>query len=198
MLEKIETMSELEQYSSAVKYYATNHEDYLFHNEGNDHALIILTNLFDNANNHIRIAANRLYNDEVVNTPEYIGSMREFLNKKDSKLSIIISKKPSVEEVRTRGRENTFYWMLYNHPAYYQGRVEIKEGEGKSFIGGNNIPVNFCTGDTQMYRFENDIEGRRATANFGDSETTQQLIDVFDKTFESLQSKVELNEYYTN
>ena len=189
-------MTELEQYSSAVEYYATNHENYLFHNEGDEHALIILTNLFANANNHIRIAANRLYNDEVVNTPEYIKSMNEFLNKKDTKLSIIISKKPTVEEVRTRGRENTFYWMLYNHPAYYQGRVEIKEGGGRSFKGKDDVPVNFCTGDTQMYRFENDIEGRRATANFGDLETTRQLIEAFDSAFASLDSKVELNEYY--
>ena len=78
-------MTEMDQYRMAVKDYAANNTPYLFHNQGDEHALIILTNLFINAKEHIRIAANKLYNDEVVNTKEYINSMRSFLDRNDTK-----------------------------------------------------------------------------------------------------------------
>ena len=120
----------MNQYRLAVKDYASRNINYLFHNKGDEHALIILTNLFVNAKKHIRIAANKLYNDEVVNTKEYIDSMRSFLDRNDTNLSILITKKPSKEEIKSCPKENTFYWMLYNHPAYDQGRIIIKEGHG--------------------------------------------------------------------
>ena len=180
----------------AVKEYASNNTDYLFHNQGDEHALIILTNLFVNAKDHVRIAANKLYNDEVVNTKEYIESMRTFLDKNDTKLSILITKKPSKEEIKKSPKENTFYWMLFNHPAYSQGRVEIKEGNGKSFHDKDGQQINFCTGDDKMYRLENAIVERKAIANFGDSEMTGKLIETFDRVFPNIDSIVELKDFY--
>ena len=191
-------MTEMDQYRIAVSKYAEEGVDgYLFHNRGDEHALIILSTIFLNAKRYIRIAANRLYNDEVVNTEEYIKSMKAFLDKKDTRLSIIITKKPSLEEVEEHGYENTFYWMLYNHPAYRQGRVEIKDGHGKAFRNADGKPLNFCTGDDRMFRMEGDIDRRQAIANFNDSVYTSLLNDAFDKVFESLEEKVELKEYYT-
>lgn len=186
----------MDQYRMAVKDYASKNIPYLFHNQGDEHALIILTNLFINAKEHIRIAANKLYNDEVVNTRDYIDGMRSFLDKKDTRLSIIITKKPSVEEIQKCPRENTFYWMLFNHPAYYQGRVEIKDGKGKSFHDESGRQINFCTGDNQMFRLENAIVERKAIANFGDSEMTGRLIESFDTVFSTLDSNVELKDFY--
>lgn len=191
-------MTEMEQYRIAVSKYAEEGVDgYLFHNRGDEHALIILSNIFLNAKSHIRIAANRLYNDEVVNTEEYIESMKVFLDKKDTHLSIIITNKPSKDEVDEHGCENTFYWMLYTHPAYRQGRIEIKNGHGKSFRNSNGDPLNFCTGDERMFRLEGDINKRQAIANFNDKEYTHLLNDAFDNVFEMLDEKVDLKEYYT-
>lgn len=189
-------MTEMDQYRMAVKDYAANNTPYLFHNQGDEHALIILTNLFINAKEHIRIAANKLYNDEVVNTKEYIDSMRSFLDRNDTKLSILITKRPSKEEIKKCPKENTFYWMLFNHPAYYQGRVEIKEGNGKSFHDKDGQQVNFCTGDDLMYRLENAIVERKAIANFGDREMTGKLIKAFDNSFPN-NLNVELKDFYT-
>lgn len=187
-------MNDLMRYSKAVEDYASRGENYLFHNEGNEHALIILKNIFVNSKRHIRIAANRLYNDEVVNTPDYIESMKTFLDSENARLSIIITQKPTVEEVKNCG--DTFYKMLYKHRAYGQNRIEIKEGKGRAFYGQDGQQINFCTGDEKMYRYENDIIARKAIANFGDSEKTQSLIAVFDKVFSELSSKVDLKEYY--
>lgn len=186
----------MEQYRTAVQNYARDGVDYLFHNRGDEHALIILSNIFRNARSHIRIVANRLYNDEVVNTEEYIGSMKAFLDQKDTRLSIFITTKPTKEEVTQYGPETTFYWMLYNHPAYRQGRVEIKEGQGSFFKNPDGRQVNFCTGDDRMFRLENNIEERQAIANFNDERSTRQLIEAFDSVYPGLTSKVELKDYY--
>lgn len=188
-------MADLTQYRIAVEDYALNNIDYLFHNEGDEHALVILTNIFANSKEHIRIAANKLYNDEVVNTKEYIDSVKKFLDEKDTKLSIIITQKPGIEEIKNRSRENTLYWMLYNHAAYNQGRVVIREGKGKSFKDKEKNQINFCTGDSMMYRLEDDILRRKAVANFGDKNTTTKLENLFDAVFNGL-DKVELSEYY--
>lgn len=188
-------MDTMEQYRIAVKDYASKNVDYLFHNEGNEHALIILTNIFENAKDHIRIAANQLYNDEVVNTEAYVNAIKAFLDKGDTRLSVIITKRPEVDEVRRRSIKNTLYWMLYNHKAYRQRRVIIKEGNGKSFYDGKNQQINFCTGDVKMYRLEDDIENRKAVANFGDEETTTKFAEKFDTVFSELE-EVNLSDYY--
>ncbi len=189
-------MTEMDQYRIAVQNYARNGVDYLFHNRGDEHALIILSNIFRNAKRHIRIAANKLYNDEVVNTEEYINSIKAFLDQKDTRLSILITTRPTKEEVTEYGPETTFYWMLYNHPAYRQGRVEIKDGQGSFFRNSEGKQVNFCTGDNRMFRLESNIKERQAIANFNDEDTTRQLIEAFDGIYPGLTSKVELKDYY--
>lgn len=188
-------MEPLKEYRLAVKNFAENGIDYLFHNEGNEHALIIFTNLFANAKEHIRIAANMLYNDEVVNTKEYIAAMRSFLDRYNSRLSILITNRPPVEDVRKHDKETSFYWMLYNHPAYKQKRVKIKEGSGNYFRGENNQQVNFCTCDTRMFRYETDIKQRKAIANFNNKESTQALENMFDAVYGTL-NIVNLEEFF--
>lgn len=184
---------ELKEYRKAVEHYARDKKDYLFHNGGNEHALIILENLFKNANYKIRIAAQQLINDEVVNTDVYIDSMREFLNREKTELHIILAKKPN--EKKLRAKEHSFYHMLYNHPAYDQNRIEIKAGKTfKTKEDGMEHTVDFCTGDSRMYRFEFCVDSRQAIANFNDEEATRGLNAEFDKAFFSLgdENKLEL------
>lgn len=187
-------MNELGTYKEAVRRYAADKTDYLFHNEGSDHALIICSAMFENATSCIRIAANKLYNDEVVNQEEYISNMRHFLDRKGSKLKILISNRPTKDEV-TNG--SCFYSMLYQHPAYREGRIEIKDGQGKSFHDRQGNTIHFCTGDTNMYRLENDVKERKAIANFNDEKSTGNLIKVFDDVFGKLNTTLNLNEYFS-
>lgn len=186
-------MNTLEQYRNAVKDYAARGVDYLFHNEGDDHALIIFTNIFRNAKSTVRIAANKLCNKELVNKEEYVSALKAFLDQKDSRLFILVTNRPSEEESK---QEDCLYKMLYNHRAYKEGRIQIKDGQGKSFRGKDENPVHFCTGDDKMYRIENDIRERKAVANFGDNTTTNVLNRGFDSAFQSVNANVDLNDYY--
>lgn len=186
-------MTPIEIYAASVREKAIKPTDYLFHNEGNAHALIICRNIFSTAESKIRIAANQLYNDEVVNTPEYIDAMRGFLDKHGTSLDVIICTAPDIDKVR---QNNTFYGMLFNHAAYSEGRVTIKVGDGKSFKDETGTIVNFCIGDDRMYRFEDNTERRTAIANFKDHETAKELSQKFDEVFNGLTHTLNLSEYF--
>ena len=185
---------ELQTYKKNVFTCAEKGIHYLFHNKGNAHALTICSSMFQNARNVIRIAARQLYNDEVVNQPDYIESMRSFLDRKGTRLQIIISRKPTREQV---GCGPSFYKMLYEHPAYRDGRVEIRDSECK-YILYKGKKVNFCTADDRMYRLETDIFQRQAVADFCDIDSTKTLNSLFDRIFVKLTSKVELKEYFAS
>lgn len=182
--------NELTLYADNVKDKAARKEDYLFHNEGNAHAKIILENLFRNADSHIRIAANTL-NNEVVNSSEYMDAMKCFLDKDNTRLDIIVTQIPRKGDVNM---DDSLYGLLLNHHAYNDGRITVKSGEGKSFRDKDGERVNFCTGDDMMFRLEDNIEARTAVANFNNPDTTRTLINTFDGVFNNIEKKFDLND----
>lgn len=178
-----EISESLEQYSKDIENSAKTKESHLYHNEGNQHALIVFTNMFKYSNNEIRIAANQLYNDQLVNTRNYISSVKNFLDKENTKLFIIVSNPPSHGQAK---REGTLYGMLLEHEAYKDGRVIIKDGQGKGFKTQEGDKINFCVCDNTFYRYEGNIEQRTAIVDFGDSATVSELKKKFDSVFDIL------------
>ena len=172
----------MKDYRMAVESYANRKEDYLFHNQGPDHAKVIFENIFRTAEHHIRIAAESLWNDSVVNTSEYISAMSRFLDKQDTKLDILLIKVPEQQEIISKEFDN-FYRFLYSHPAYRMGRVQIKCGNGKSFKDSESNVIHFTTADGRMYRLEDDTSIRAATANFNDTSMTSGFEKLFDNVF---------------
>ena len=183
----------MEEYKNAVKYYADEKKDYLFHNQGSVHAKIIFENIFRTASDHIRIAANNLWNKDVVNTPEYLTALESFLDKPNTKLDILLINEPPINEVRQECESN-IYKMLFEHRAYRAGRIQIHCGNGKSFKRKDKV-IHFCTADGRMYRLESDVEQRSATCNFNDAEQTTILDINFDRNFPTAAS-VNLNIYF--
>ena len=172
-----------ESYVKAVQTYAKEKKNYLFHNLGNDHALVIFVNIFNNASGKIRIAANNLWNKEVVNTIEYLDALRFYLEKKSAYLDIMLSNFPE-QEIKSEEGLNV-YRTIHNSSAFKEGRVRIKIGHG--YFTSGDQPVHFCTADDHIYRFEEDIQSRRALCNFNDSEKVSELNENFDSVFDSLE-----------
>lgn len=179
----------LEEYKLAVQEYASKGIDYLFHNNGNEHAQIVFQTLFDNARSMVRIAAGSLCNDELVNTKEYIDSVTKFLDIPNAKLYILLSSFPE-EAVDMSG--DCLLKSIATHRAVKEGRVIIKDGKNKGFKNSVGVPVHFCTADSRMYRLETDIVKRSASCNFGDSRLTKQLELVFDEAFKQTIDTIDL------
>ena len=172
----------MDAYRKEVERYAAQAENYLLHNKGPKHAKIIFENIFRNASHKIRIAANNLWNTEVVNTPEYIDALLNFLNHSESSLDILLTNMPTPDSIIAESGKQNIFKSLFNHRAYSEGRIIIKSGEGKSFKAtvGELKEVHFCTADSRMYRYENDIKERLAICNFNDPKTTKHLEELFD------------------
>ena len=184
----------MEEYRRTVEAYAARHENYLFHNEGNEHALIIFENIFKNANDTIRIAANNLCNSEVVDRKEYIEPLIEFLDNGGTlKILLKDTPNPNNEEFKS---VNCLYRALFNHEAYKKGAISIKTGNGKCFHDTEHKEIHFCTADGHMYRLENDIVERKAICNFGDEVKTKELDTLFDRVYNSITNNVVLEPYF--
>ena len=190
----------MKEYREAVESYADRKENYLFHNQGSEHAKIIFENMFRTAENHIRIAAESLWNDSVVNTPEYLAALSLFLDRPNSKLDILLINEPDKKDVAEKEDYN-LYSFLYLHPAFSEGRIRIKSGEGKAFRDSENNIIHFCTADERMYRLEDNVVLRTATANFNDEKMSKSLEELFDGIFLSTHNaikNVDLKEYFLN
>ena len=184
-------MASLEKYRLAVKYLASQKEDFDIHNEGNECAKVIFSNIFMNAKKTVRIAANTLRN-EVVNSPEYQDALDAFLSNEGAELKIIISHLP---DNATEDSPNNIYRRLQRHPAYMYGRIQIRNANGDLFHLGSK-PVNFCVADGIMSRIENDVVKRNALCNFGRKDRAVKLEEVFDKGFSAVQNIVDLNQLF--
>lgn len=180
-------MTSLEEYRQAVEYLASQKKDFDIHNEGNDCAKVIFSNIFLNAKKTVRIAANTLRN-EVVDSAEYQDALDAFLSNEGAELKIIIHNLP---ESATEDSSSNIYRRLYRHPSFLTGRIQIRNANGDLFRLGVK-PVNFCVADGVMSRIENDVVKRNALCNFGRKDRAAKLEEIFDRGFSSIQDVVDL------
>lgn len=159
-------------YEKAVKHYAKDRKNYLLHNVGKDKSLLILDNLFKNTNYSISIAM-QSFSDEIVNSDICVEGIREFLNKEDTTIKIIIAEDQLGPESLIKF---PFYKMLRNHPGRkLSERVTIKSGVRIERNG--DVPISFYVGDTRMYYLEFDTSEHRFIANYNDEEVALKLTD---------------------
>lgn len=179
----------IEAYANSVATLASRRESHLFFNEGNEHALIVFKNIFNNARKSLYLVANDLTNTEVCNHRDYIDSLKAYLDRKDVTLCIILS-----EANDDTIRNTDVFKAIYKSPAYSGGHVKIYNLKGKQFKS-NGETVHFCFADGMMYRIETDTIHRKAQCNFNDPATVRNLQRNFDNGV-VLASAVNLSQIY--
>lgn len=162
---------ELEIYAQAVQNLADGEVDHVLMNSGNDHAKIIFKNIFRTAKNYVYIAAGDLLNCEVVNNHEYITALRQFLDRKGSRLRVMVS-----DYDDSKAKQSDFFKTLSQYPGE---KVIVQDMHGaKIYASGNQ--VHFCVADDRIYRLETDVRNRKATCNFKDPDYSSILKRVFE------------------
>lgn len=170
-------MKDLEAYRRAIANLARKGTDHIFFNSGDDHARIVFENIFLNANDEIYIVANELLNEEVSNSPSYLDALGVFLNKKKSKLHVMVSNYDP-----EKAGQSKFFDLIRKH----KDKVELYQMGGKSLYCKETVDgvekkekVHFCVADGRMVRYEYDVEHRRAQCNFKAIDTAKVLVKVF-------------------
>ena len=163
-------LNDLYDYSKAVSYYANNKENNVLSNEGVGHAIVVFENIFRTAENKVSIYAKNIFapNNEVTCSASYIGEVRNFLNKPNTSLQILLQEYD----------EETSYNVLRDELKKYQDKVTVKVNrEKKVKVAGDD--VHFCIADGRMYRMEYNTEGRKARCNFNDPDAVTKFQGVF-------------------
>lgn len=174
---------ELQEYREYVHYLAENQIDEVFYNSDEDHALIVLTELFEHAKERVRIFAGSLAGS-IGDEAKYVSSLTRFIGR-GGRVQILLN---DFDAERAKG--STLYFYLYNmqKSQKHKGRIEVKQTPRKITMAGSkdggDVPVHFTLGDDRAYRLEVDIEKRESRCNFNSADgLVGKMAKAFDNMF---------------
>lgn len=164
-------------YKLFVESQARSGENRTFLNSDEDHALDVLVQLFQLAQNKVRIFAGSLCH-HVGNKAEYVIALSEFIERGGT-LHILLN---AFNEEYARSSN------LYKRLAYYksQGKpVVVKTTKARPYRTDDpeKKQVHFTIGDEKAYRIETDIDKRTAECNFNNPTLAKETAEFFDNIF---------------
>lgn len=167
----------MNKYKDFVSSLAKSKIDKLFLNSDKEHAIVVLVNLFQIANNTLRIFAGSLCK-EVANSTEYVEAISDFIER-GGKVRILLNKYDENLAINSN---------LFKRLAYYisEGKdIQVKRCEIKPYL--NNDPekkeIHFTVADETAYRIETDIEKRTAECNYNNPVMAKSMASFFDNLF---------------
>lgn len=172
---------------------AQNRVNRTFLNSDEEHALIVLINMFKCANDTIRIFAGNLCK-HIGNAPEYIEAISDFIER-NGKVRILLNE----YDAKYLSESN-----LFKRLSYYLSEgsdIKIKQTSAHPYLSKDpdKKDVHFTIFDETGYRIETDIEKRTAECNFNSPILSKKLANFFDNIFNApYSSNVNLNEIFNN
>ncbi|MBD5297074.1 MAG: hypothetical protein HDS21_03235 [Bacteroides sp.] len=177
----------MNDFKNMVSRLAQLGENRLFLNSSEEHAVVVLSEMFKVAESNIRIFAGCLY-EHVGNSPEYIQALSDFIERGGS-VKILLNNFNPQEGAKSN---------LFKRLAYYQelGKsVEIRSTDAKPYLANDEAKkeVHFTIADERAYRIETDIKERTAACNFDGETLAKKFATFFDNIF-SEATEIKLNE----
>lgn len=164
-------------YRDFVHALAINRENKVFLNSDEDHALDVLVEIFQTAQQEVRIFAGSLCR-HVGNENRYIVALSDFIDRQ-GKVRILLNAYD-----QSCAKESNLYKRL----AFYKESGEdiiVRSTSAKPYMGSDpdKKEIHFTIGDQNSYRLETDIEKRTAICNFNDPDKGAVLAKFFDEQF---------------
>lgn len=178
----------MKEYNFFVSSLAKDNADRVFLNSDEEHALIVLVNLFRQAKETVRIFAACLC-EHIGNKPEYIVAISEFIER-GGKVRMLLNK----FDENLVSNSNLFKRLAYY--AYEGADIQIKRTLAHPFLSKDpqRKEVHFTVIDETGYRIETDIEKRTAECNFNNPTLSKGLVSFFDRIFNANESvSIDLN-----
>lgn len=171
----------MEEYRKQIEYLAKNHIGRTFLNTDEEHAAIVLNNIFETANIIVRIFAGNLCH-HVGTTPGYIESLSDFIER-GGEVRMLLNNCNN-EDLRNSN--------LFKRLAYYKSLdkpIYIKKTSKKVYLtrDPNQKEVHFTVGDNSSFRLETDIANRSAIGDFNNV-IAEKYANFFDNIFTDSES----------
>jgi len=159
------------KYKKAIEQLIQSESKLTFNNSGPSHASIVISTIFKNCINEVRIYANNM-NGEISKIGTYLDDLKNYLEE-EKKLKIIIDNIP-----------NNYSPAFELVSADKNVQIKIASHEFKREVAFHYNPnTYFTTGDKKMFRLEYDNYGHQALCGFNNKSITIPLIGLFDKYF---------------
>lgn len=180
----IEDVVSIEEYLSAVDFFARTKSDFIFPNSSPDHAAIVLATIFKYSERDVMIYDNSL-NGDIADTNTYlIDAIKEYVKDSNKKIKIVIRDDSKHENSR-------IYQLLSSYVKEDKSNVDIRKATTSftnEVVGIYNKDINFAIGDSTSFRMEkNESAGqnntREAICSFNRSSYANKLSSVFEKHF---------------
>ena len=165
------------EYRNFVNNLAKSHEQRMFLNSDEEHALAVFEKIFEISNSKVRIFAGNLCH-HVGNEPKYIESLSDFIER-NGVVNILLNKF-NEDDVKSSN--------LFKRLAYYKSlgkNIIVKKTNAKPFITDDpeKKEVHFTIGDECSYRIEKDTENRAAECDLNNPIIAKDTATFFDQLF---------------
>lgn len=168
----------MERYRRYIQRLREEKSKAVFMNSSTEHAIIVLSELFQSAEKEVLILSRNL-SREVTDNENYLKQLDAFLQKKNTKLEIILTnysehfKHSRIYEVlTTRSKENP--------------NIMLFKSNSQATV--NEEPVNFVICDSTAYRFEYNLDDREAIGSFNGGAEVESLKKIFNKLKDGAES----------
>jgi hypothetical protein len=166
---------ELIKYHKILEELAKSELNVQFKNEGENHAAVVMSLLFNHSKEFIKIFAGQ-FNGDVSNKKVYKDALKKAIETDGKKLEVIFEKNPN--------RESGGFILLRQLQTNFPDRVSIKIANAEQLKEYKNIlkdkeMVHFSVGDDCIYRYETDTVNFKAFCDFNDKKFANRLNDLF-------------------
>lgn len=174
-------LDELKDYCKDLNLLAKEKVSIQFNNSGKEHAIVVMSKIFETAHKNVKIFAGNFKGD-ISDNPLYIETLTKYLDE-GKNLNVIFEDTPNPNsKALSKLKEDKYSKQIHIGIADSQSISEYK-----NFLKNPSKMVHFCIGDNSdkdysIYRCETDTEKFKAVLNFDDTNFCKKLNSFFDGT----------------
>lgn len=164
----------LEEYYQSIRFLSENSLSLEFNNKDANHGVLVMSTLFQQAENEIRIFAGDFKGD-ICDNDYYIKSLFEAIER-GVKLDIVFENNPN--------KSSKCYQELLKQKQNKQNKVNIfqlNEKYKKELVDKVGQLLHFTVIDKNKFRYETDKNEYKAYCNFDDKDNSEILISNYEK-----------------
>lgn len=171
-------MSDLKEFNDTVRYFAENNSPNIIENEGEGHAALLMSAIFDYSTK-LKMLSGSL-SRQLTEKDTYFSSLVKFIDRHDSELKLLLEEMPEEAE-----RSKSLNYILDNIGKNVIVKIISDHSSLEALKEKNNgNKVHFSLGDEKIYRLEYSPEEYKADASFNRPKENSMLLNIFDDLFE--------------
>ena len=159
----------LKEYFESIQFLADKHLNLEFNNKDHNHAILVMSMLFEKAEQHIRIFAKR-FSGEISDDEYYLKTLKEAIDR-GVKVDVVFEEQPNQKSIALQ--------MLKAYPESKVNLYILNDDYKQKLKKELGELQNFSVVDDSKFRYETDTLKFKAFCNFDDKDNCEILINNY-------------------